>query len=103
MAPPLVKGNALVRRRVAGVVFLVVIALLVELAVALYQKKFTSTVDVALETGRIGNQLSVHADVKLRGVIVGEVRKVASHGDGAVLTLALDPAKAPLVPRNVQA
>lgn len=103
MAPPLVRGTALVRRRIAGVVFLVVIALLVELSVALYQKKFTSTVDVALETGRIGNQLSVHADVKLRGVIVGEVRKVASKGEGATLTLALDPGKAALVPRNVQA
>lgn len=103
MAPPLVKGRALVRRRVAGIAFLVVIALLVELTIAIYQKKFTDTVDVALETDRVGNQLTVHADVKVRGVVVGEVRKISSNGDHAVLTLALDPARVALVPKNVSA
>lgn len=103
MAPPLVKGRELVRRRVAGVVFLIVLALLVETAIALYQKKFTDTVAVRLETDHAGNQLSVHADVKLRGVVVGEVRKISSTGAGAVLSLALDPKKVGLVPRNVHA
>jgi phospholipid/cholesterol/gamma-HCH transport system substrate-binding protein len=103
VAPPLVKGRALARQRIAGVVFLVVIALLVELAVALYQKKFTDTVDVALKTNSIGNQLSVHADVKLRGIIVGEVRKVSSNGQIATLQLALDPKQVKSIPINVKA
>jgi phospholipid/cholesterol/gamma-HCH transport system substrate-binding protein len=103
VAPPLVKGRALARQRVAGIVFLIVIALLVELAVALYQKKFTPTVDVALKTSSIGNQLSVHADVKLRGIIVGEVRKVSSNGEVATLKLALDPQQAKDIPINVKA
>ncbi len=103
MAPPLVKGRALLRRRIAGIVFLVVIALLVQLSVALYQKRFTATVDIALETDRAGNQLSVHADVKVRGVIVGEVRKIRSSGQGAVLDLSLNRDKAELVPTNVTA
>jgi virulence factor Mce-like protein len=103
VAPPLVKGRALARRRVAGVVFLVVIALLVELAVALYQKKFTDTVDVSLQTDRVGNQLTVHADVKMHGVIVGEVRKIRSTGTGATLSLALKTERAALVPRNAVA
>ncbi|MCW2600772.1 MAG: mceA [Frankiales bacterium] len=103
VAPPLVKGPALLRRRVAGVVFLIVLALLVELSIALYQKKFTPTVDVALEADRAGNQLSVHADVKVRGLLVGEVRAVRSDGEKATLELALDPGKAALVPRNVRA
>ncbi len=103
MAPPLVKGRALARRRLAGVAFLVVLSLLVLLAVGLYQKAFTPTVRVALEADRAGNQLSVHADVKVRGVIVGEVRSIRSKGAGAVLQLALDPAKIARVPRNVQA
>ena len=103
MAPPLVKGRALARRRVAGVVFLVVIGLLVELAIAMYQKKFTDTVDVSLNTDRAGNQLSIHADVKMHGVIVGEVRTIRSTGSGAVLSIALNPGKAKLVPRNVLA
>jgi phospholipid/cholesterol/gamma-HCH transport system substrate-binding protein len=74
-----------------------------ELAVALYQKKFTDTVDVALDADRVGNQLSVHADVKLRGIVVGEVRRIRAHGDKATLDLALDPGKVALVPKNVQA
>lgn len=103
MATPLVKGRALARRRLSGIAFLVVIALLVELTVALYQKRFTPVVDVALRTDRAGNQLTVHADVKLRGIVIGEVRKISSTGDGAVLRLALKPESVGLVPRDVQA
>ena len=103
MAPPLVKGRALARRRAAGIVFLVVIALMVELAIALYQKKFTATTDVLLTTNHAGNQLSVHADVKIRGLVVGEVRKIRSTGDGATLELALMPSEASKIPTNVTA
>ncbi len=103
MPPPLVKGPALVRRRVSGVLFLVVLALLVQTTIWMYQKRFTPVVHVALETDRIGNQLSPHADVKLRGIVVGEVRKVRSEGDGATLDLALQPGKVGMVPRDVQA
>ena len=46
---------ALVRLRLSGVAFLVVIALLVALTVALYQKAFTPVVKVTLKTDRIGN------------------------------------------------
>ena len=103
MAAPLVRGRALLRRRAAGVVFLVVIALLVELTIALYQKKFTPTVDVLLQADRIGNQLSKGADVKLRGMVVGEVRSVRSRGAGATLKLALDPKLVDQIPNNVRA
>ncbi len=103
MAPPLVKGRALLRRRLSGVAFLVVLTLLVLLSIGIYQKAFTTTIDVALETDRAGNQLTVHADVKVRGVLVGEVRRISSTGQGAVLELALDADKASLVPQNVEA
>jgi virulence factor Mce-like protein len=103
VAPPLVKGRALARRRLSGIAFLIVIALLVQLAIWLYQKRFVDVVDVSLKTDRIGNQLSKHADVKLRGLIVGEVRSVRSDGGVATLQLALDPKKAALVPRDVRA
>ena len=73
MAAPLRKGRALAVQRLSGVAFLLVIALLVWLSVAFYNKDFTRTVDVSLDTDRIGNQLTVHADVKVRGVVVGEV------------------------------
>ena len=103
MAPPLRKGRALAMQRLSGVAFLGVVALLVALAVALYDKRFTPTVDVALQTDRVGNQLTVHADVKLRGVVVGEVRKVRADGTRATLSLALDPGKARTIPRDVKA
>ncbi|MCU1587234.1 MAG: mammalian cell entry protein [Frankiales bacterium] len=103
MAPPLVKGRALARRRVAGVVFLLVVALLVSLSIAMYQKAFTRIARVSLETDRAGNQLSVHADVKVRGLIVGEVRKINSRGDHVTLDLAMKPGELHNIPANVQA
>jgi virulence factor Mce-like protein len=89
--------------RLSGIAFLVVIALLVGLTIALYQKAFTPVVRVTLQADRIGNQLSAPADVKLRGLVVGEVRGVASHGQGATVDLALDPSKVKLIPKNVEA
>ena len=103
MAPPLRKGRALARQRLSGVAFLLVLALLVWLSVALYNKDFTQTVDVSLKTDRAGNQLSVHADVKVRGVVVGEVRKISANGSRAVLKLALEPGRVDRIPRNVKA
>ena len=93
----------LVKLRLSGVAFLVVIAALVGLTVALYQKAFTPTVNVTLRADRAGNQLSAPTDVKLRGLIVGEARSVTSTGDGAVIKLALSPDTIALIPANVQA
>ena len=104
MAAPLAQGRAAaVRRRLSGLAFLLVLAALVGLTVAIYQKAFTPVVRVALEADRVGNQLSAPTDVKLRGLIVGEVRKISSTGGGATLDLALDPEHMALIPANVQA
>jgi phospholipid/cholesterol/gamma-HCH transport system substrate-binding protein len=98
-----VTGAALVRRRVSGVAFLLVISSLVWLTTLLYQKAFTPVVRVTLQADRIGNQLSPQADVKLRGIVVGTVRSVRSTGDGATISLALDPGQIRLIPQNVLA
>ena len=104
MAAPLTSGRAgVARRRLSGLVFLLVLAGLVGLTIAIYQKAFTPVVRVSLEADRVGNQLAAPSDVKLRGLIVGEVRKVTSTGDGAVLDLALEPDQMKLIPANVQA
>ncbi|MGZ4614452.1 MAG: MCE family protein [Actinomycetes bacterium] len=103
------KANA--RRRIGqkvllrtyGVVFLAVMALLVGLSVAVYDKAFVHVVHVSLETDRVGNQLAPPADVKLRGMIVGEVRKVRSDGAKATIDLALTPGTVGLIPSNVTA
>ncbi len=92
-----------VRRRLLGVAFLGVLVLFVTLTLATYNKAFTSTTDVVLRTNSAGNQLLPDSDVKVRGMVVGEVRDIRSNGNGAVLTLALQPDKARELPANVSA
>lgn len=82
------------RRRLLGVLLLCLVAGLVGLSIAVYNKVFTRVVLVKLETDHTGNQLLPHSDVKERGIIVGEVRSISSHGDGATITMALNPSKA---------
>ncbi len=89
--------------RTYGLVFLVVLALLVGFTVAVYNKTFIDVVNVTLETDRVGNQLAPPADVKLRGIIVGEVRAVRSDGDRATIEIALQPDKAGMIPKDVSA
>ncbi len=95
--------GATARRRLAGVVFLVVPALLVWLSVAVYDKRFTASDPVVVETGAVGNEMHLGAEVKLRGVVVGEVREIDATDDGARLTLALRPGTRTRIPADVRA
>ena len=81
----------LISHKVLGVAFIGVLCFLLWLTYAFYAKVFTKTVDVELKTSHIGLQLNDHADVKLRGIIVGEVRGVSTDGDEATVDLALKP------------
>jgi virulence factor Mce-like protein len=94
---------ATVRRRLLGVGFIVVIAALVSLSIALYNKAFTPVVHVSLTTDKLGNQLQPRGDVKVRGLIVGEIREISPTEQGSRLELAIDPDKVDLIPRNVSA
>ncbi|GAA1562537.1 MCE family protein [Kribbella hippodromi] len=80
-----------ISHKVLGVAFIGVLCFLLWLTYAFYAKIFVKTVDVELKTSHIGLQLNEHADVKLRGIIVGEVRKVSTDGDEATVQLALKP------------
>lgn len=97
------RGMATVRRRLLGIGFIIVVAALVSLSIAMYNKAFTSVVKVNLVTDKLGNQLQVLGDVKVRGLIVGEIRRITPTERGSELELALDPEKADLIPRNVSA
>ncbi|GAB2860250.1 MCE family protein [Streptomyces deserti] len=92
-----------IRLRLYGVVFLAVLALLLSLAVAVYQQAFTPVVRVTLQADRLGNQLDPRADVKLRGLLVGEVRAVHADGTKATLDLALKPEYTAFIPSDVRA
>jgi virulence factor Mce-like protein len=97
------KRAAAIRRRVQGLAFLVVLALLLGLAVASYQKAFTDVAHVTLETDTAGNQLQEASDVKVRGVIVGDVRAVKASADGATIELAINPDYLDEIPADVSA
>ncbi|MFB7583146.1 MCE family protein [Streptomyces hydrogenans] len=96
------RGQTL-RRRSAGVVFLLVPALLAWLAVAVYEKKFTDSDPITVETGSVGNEMHLGAEVKLRGVVIGEVRAIDATETGARLTLAMRPGTLEHVPSDVRA
>ncbi|MBT2506900.1 MCE family protein [Streptomyces sp. ISL-98] len=89
--------------RLYGIVFLVVITLLLSLTVAVYQQVFTPAVRITLEASTLGNQLEPRADVKLRGLLVGEVREVRADGKKATLDIALKPEHVALIPSDVHA
>jgi virulence factor Mce-like protein len=92
-----------IRIRIQGLAFIVVLALLLGLAVAAYQKAFTDVARVTLETDTAGNQLQEASDVKMRGVIVGDVRTVDAGADGATIELAINPDYLDQIPADVHA
>ncbi|RSM40015.1 MCE family protein [Amycolatopsis balhimycina DSM 5908] len=91
------------RYQVLGLAFLLVAALFIASTLAVYNKAFTPVTLVKLETDRVGSQLRTGGDVKVRGMLVGEVRSVLAKGDHAELELALDPDKTAVIPANVSA
>jgi phospholipid/cholesterol/gamma-HCH transport system substrate-binding protein len=97
------RTGAKLRRRAAGVAFLLVLVLLAWLSVALYQKKFTPVATVTLYTSSAGNEMNLGAEVMVRGVEVGEVRQISADGSGARLELAIDPGIVSQLPANVSA
>ena len=89
--------------RAYGLAFLLTLVVLVGLSVATFQKRFTPVVMVTLMAARIGNQLQNSSDVKIRGLIVGEVRSITSTGNGASIEMALQPDQVAGIPVNVAA
>lgn len=89
--------------RLLGVLFIGILLLGVWTVNAVFTQKFLSFDKVQLNTDTIGLQLPARADVKVRGVIVGQVMEARSGADGAVLTLGIKPNKIDQIPQNVTA
>lgn len=87
--------------KVLGIVFLALLVGGVYLTYGIFTKKFTDYDRVALQTSTIGLQLPSRADVKIRGVIVGEVLATSTDADGAELTLGIFPSELDTIPANV--
>ncbi|WP_159841736.1 MCE family protein [Nocardia sp. CY41] len=97
------RSTAKLRTRALGIAFFVVVALFLWTTVAIYNKQFVKTVHVDLITDSVGNALTRNADVKVRGITVGEVRSSSSEGGEVTLDLAINPDKAQQIPANATA
>lgn len=75
--------------------------LLVALSIAIYNKAFDTTTTVTVDADQAGLQLPKFGDVRMHGVIVGQIRNISNNGHQAVITLGLDPAAAKTIPANV--
>jgi phospholipid/cholesterol/gamma-HCH transport system substrate-binding protein len=91
------------QHKVLGIVFLALVVLAVYLTYATFTKKFTDYDKVTVKTSTIGLQLPSRADVKIRGVLVGEVLAADADADGAELTLGIFPSQIGTIPANVTA
>lgn len=89
--------------RLYGVAFLLLLTALLALSVAFYQHAFTSGVHIQLRVDSVGDQLAPAADVKLRGLIVGQVDAIHSDGTLATVDITLHPDDAALIPANADA
>lgn len=91
------------RTKALGVVFLVLMLAAVWATYGVFTKKFTDYDEVTLQASRIGLQLPQRADVKIKGVIVGEVLDYEPTAEGAEITLGLYQDRTTDIPSDVTA
>src|SRR5262245_5939373 len=87
--------------RLIGVVFLALIAASLWFTYAIFSQKFTDFDEVTLKSSSIGLQMPQRADVKYRGVIVGQVLDFKPADGGAELTLGIHPDQMKTIPADV--
>ena len=86
----------------AGVAFMTVMALLIGLSIAIYQKAFTPVTMVTIKADRAGLQLAKFGDVRLTRRPRGQVRAISKDGKQAVIKVALRRRRAAKnIPENV--
>jgi phospholipid/cholesterol/gamma-HCH transport system substrate-binding protein len=86
----------------AGIAFLTVIAVLIGFSIAVYQKVFDTVTTVTIKADRAGLQLAKFGDVRINGVLVGQVREISQDGKEASIKVALQPEAASQIPANVE-
>ncbi len=87
--------------KLLGIIFLALLIAGVWGVNAIFTKQFADYDEVTLQTSKIGLQLPTRADVKVRGVIVGEVLSYDATSEGAELTLGIYPDETDTIPGNV--
>lgn len=91
-------------RPLAGLLTVLALAVIVALAVGLFQDSFKKTIAVTVIADRAGLVMNPNAKVKMHGAPVGKVASIEALPDGgAALHLAIDPASVDAIPANVGA
>ena len=91
------------KRRLLGVLLIVLVVGLISLSIMIYEKVFTDTDTITLKADSTGNQLILDSDVKVNGLIVGSVSDIQAEGKHAIVTMAIEPDKMQDIPSNVKA
>jgi phospholipid/cholesterol/gamma-HCH transport system substrate-binding protein len=84
-----------------GIGFLALIVVAGWLTYGVFTQRFTTFDEVSLDASTIGLQMPQHADVKIRGVIVGEVLGFTATDQGAKVRLGIYPGQMHTIPSNV--
>jgi phospholipid/cholesterol/gamma-HCH transport system substrate-binding protein len=87
--------------RVLGAAFLCLLLAGVWLTYGVFTQRFTHFDEVTLDASTIGLQMPERADVKIRGVIVGEVLGFTATDQGAKVELGIFPSQLHTIPANV--
>src|SRR4051812_4929438 len=90
-------------RKVYGIVFIGLLVLAMYVIVALYNQWWVNQTVVHLQTPRVGNQLNLGGDVKMRGAFVGTVKAIHVTEEKVTVDLALKPKYAQNIPQDVEA
>jgi phospholipid/cholesterol/gamma-HCH transport system substrate-binding protein len=90
-----------IRFKVLGAAFLCLLLAGVWLTYGVFTQRFTSFDEVTLDASTIGLQMPDRADVKIRGVIVGEVLGFTATDQGAQVRLGIFPSQMHTIPANV--
>jgi phospholipid/cholesterol/gamma-HCH transport system substrate-binding protein len=97
-ASPRLQGLKL---KALGIVFLCLVLAGVWLTYGVFTQRFTHFDQVTLDAPSIGLQMPERADVKIRGVIVGEVLGFSATDQGATVRLGIFPSQLHTIPSNV--
>jgi phospholipid/cholesterol/gamma-HCH transport system substrate-binding protein len=89
--------------RLYALILIAIVVGFVVLCGAAYRQDFTDTVPVTIRADRTGLQMYPGNRVQMRGVDVGRVGSVAltKDGEGAIVTLKMQPGKLKQIPANV--
>ena len=98
--PVLERGISL---KVLGAAFIAMLIFVLWVTYAFFTKAFVDYDTVTLKTDTAGVNLPQNADIKLRGVIVGEVRSLKPDGAGVEMKLGMNPDLIKDVPAGVTA